>query len=107
MLGAGFLFVGQGVTIDGAIAIPRTHRPIWVWQLWDRPRPAVVALERLNEPEARRHLAALKAVLAGSEIRGSALSESERSVFNVTSDAEVDVRFDTDARELVRTFLTQ
>jgi hypothetical protein len=47
-----YAFAGNGVAIDGVIVIAPAHRPVWVWQLWDRDPSVAVELEPLTDEDA-------------------------------------------------------
>jgi hypothetical protein len=103
----GDLFVGHSVSIQGVIVIAPAHRPVWVWQLWDRSPSTKVPLEPLSESGAREQNRRLQAVFGMSPIRGSELTEPERQIFSTIKDSEIDVLFSGAEQQLVRDFLTK
>jgi hypothetical protein len=105
MLVGPLLFVGEGVLIDGVVAIAPGYRPTRIWQLWDRAPGERLTLEPLGAPEAAAQDARLRSLFETKTLRSTDMTQVERDAFNWTD--AIDVRFSDVERQTVRAFLTR
>jgi hypothetical protein len=102
----GTIFIGRGVTLDGVMVVAPGYRGRWIWQLWERTPYEKIQLDRLGDAEADQQRRRMLALFAAPRIRGIDLTEPERDLFSVIKAFDIDVRFDSSERQLVRDFLT-